>query len=241
MSAGGATPAGGMFWPDSLPTCQRVSIHNTGKQDQTPALHLHIFSSVVCLLDFWETENWLFQRYAKQDLLKLYQPCPNRMRALQKKTFQISREKWVPANKHKHFLTFSVMQYCTVCMKKPVVLNPCEFCSASSARRRDRDAAPSALLSPASSRFALQRHGIENSKQIFPEKKLRGHSPNSNIHVSVSDLYIFPGSVRLFCCRKIGGPILGICGSLTDTWIWGRAIPFLGMHKSKFLCSVGAF
>jgi hypothetical protein len=26
---------------------------------------------------------------------------------------------------------------------------------------------------------ALQRHNTENSKQIFPEKKLCGHSPNS--------------------------------------------------------------
>jgi hypothetical protein len=38
--------------------------------------------------------------------------------------------------------------------------------------------------------YALQRHNTENSKQIFPEKKLRGYSPNSCVHVSVSDLYI---------------------------------------------------
>ncbi len=36
---------------------------------------------------------------------------------------------------------------------------------------------------------ALQRHSTENSKQIFPGKELRGYSPNSYIHVSVSDLY----------------------------------------------------
>ncbi len=30
----------------------------------------------------------------------------------------------------------------------------------------------------------------ENLKQIFPEKELRGHSPNFHIHVSVSYLYI---------------------------------------------------
>jgi len=36
----------------------------------------------------------------------------------------------------------------------------------------------------------LQRHNTENSKQIFPEKELRSHSPNVHIHVSVSDLYI---------------------------------------------------
>jgi hypothetical protein len=36
----------------------------------------------------------------------------------------------------------------------------------------------------------LQRHNTENSKQIFPEKELHGHSPNFNIHGSMSDLYI---------------------------------------------------
>jgi hypothetical protein len=35
-----------------------------------------------------------------------------------------------------------------------------------------------------------QRHDTENSKQIFPEKELNCLSPNSYIHVSVSDLYI---------------------------------------------------
>jgi hypothetical protein len=37
---------------------------------------------------------------------------------------------------------------------------------------------------------ALQRHNAENAKQIFPGKELRGYSPNSFIHVSVSDFYI---------------------------------------------------
>jgi hypothetical protein len=43
----------------------------------------------------------------------------------------------------------------------------------------------------------MQRHDTENSKQIFPENELRGHSPNSYIHVSVSDLYIPTRSVCL--------------------------------------------
>ncbi len=30
----------------------------------------------------------------------------------------------------------------------------------------------------------------ENSKHIFQEKELRGHSPDSYIHISVCDLYI---------------------------------------------------
>jgi hypothetical protein len=37
----------------------------------------------------------------------------------------------------------------------------------------------------------LQRTNTENSKQIFPEKELRGHSPNFHIHVSMRVFY-FP-------------------------------------------------
>jgi hypothetical protein len=37
-------------------------------------------------------------------------------------------------------------------------------------------------------RFAKKQY--EDSKQIFPEKELRGHRSNFHIHVSVSDLYI---------------------------------------------------
>ncbi len=33
-------------------------------------------------------------------------------------------------------------------------------------------------------------------------------------------IYIFPESVCLFSCSKIGRPILGINKSLTDTWMW---------------------
>ncbi len=33
-------------------------------------------------------------------------------------------------------------------------------------------------------------------------------------------IYIFPQSVCLFCCKKIGGPIMGVYWSLEDTWIW---------------------
>jgi hypothetical protein len=37
---------------------------------------------------------------------------------------------------------------------------------------------------------ALQRHNTENSRKIFPEKELRGLSPDFHIHMSVSELYI---------------------------------------------------
>jgi hypothetical protein len=60
-------------------------------------------------------------------------------------------------------------------------------------------------------------HGCtENSKQKFPEMKLRGLIPNSHIHVSVSDLYI-PWIEPHILQQQIGGPIVGTYKSLTDT------------------------
>ncbi len=38
--------------------------------------------------------------------------------------------------------------------------------------------------------YTLQRHNREILKHIFPGQELRGYSPNSYIHVFVSDLYI---------------------------------------------------
>ncbi len=70
-------------------------------------------------------------------------------------------------------------------------------------------------------KHSLQRQNTENLKQIFSEMKIGGLSPNTYIHVSFFwAIYIFPRSVCLFCCRKIGGPILGIFKSLTETWMW---------------------
>jgi hypothetical protein len=36
----------------------------------------------------------------------------------------------------------------------------------------------------------MQKHNIQNTRQIFPEKKMARLSLNFHIHVSVSDLYI---------------------------------------------------
>jgi hypothetical protein len=54
---------------------------------------------------------------------------------------------------------------------------------------------------------------------VFLFWELRSLSPNFHIHVSVSDLYILPGSVHLFSCSRIGErrTIVGIYKSLTDT------------------------
>ncbi len=62
----------------------------------------------------------------------------------------------------------------------------------------------------------LQRHNTENSIQMFPEKELRGLSPNFHIHVSVSVLYV-PGIGLPILFHEICGLILGIYKSLTET------------------------
>jgi hypothetical protein len=62
----------------------------------------------------------------------------------------------------------------------------------------------------------LQRHNTESSKQIFPDKELRGLSPNFDIHVFVSDLFIQTTSLPNLLQENSCGPILGIYKSLTD-------------------------
>ncbi len=88
-----------------------------------------------------------------------------------------------------------------------------------------------------------QRHNDENSKQLFPEKELRGYSSNFYI-MFMWAIYILPWSVCLFCCRKIHrwtdpwGYIFRSQTHECGNWDWGRTIPFLGIHKSKFFkCS----
>ncbi len=62
----------------------------------------------------------------------------------------------------------------------------------------------------------LQRNNNERLKQVFPEKKWLGHSPNFHIHESVGDLYI-PMIDLPILLQEICGPILEIYKSLTDT------------------------
>ncbi len=86
---------------------------------------------------------------------------------------------------------------------------------------------------------ALQRQNAKNLKQIFPEKEYRGLSPNYQIHVSVSELYIptlgLPflledRSWEYINCSQTHG-----CGN----WGWGRAIPRKGIYKRNCRCSAG--
>ncbi len=87
----------------------------------------------------------------------------------------------------------------------------------------------------------LQRQYTAISKHKFSEMKLRGLCPNSTF-MFLWAIYIFPRSVCLFCCRKIGGPIVEIYKSFTEHECGNqdlrRAVSFLGVHKSVFLCSV---
>jgi hypothetical protein len=65
--------------------------------------------------------------------------------------------------------------------------------------------------------YTLQRYCTENRKNIFPERKLRGLSPNFYIHVHyLRAIYRFPSSVCLYDFSKIGRMIVGIYQSLTD-------------------------
>ncbi len=84
-------------------------------------------------------------------------------------------------------------------------------------------------------------HCNENPIYIFPEKELRGLSPNFHMHVSVSDVCVPRiGPHTVFPAAEIGWPILGIyksnrsqtheCGN----WDWDQAIPFLEIFVSNF-------
>jgi len=83
----------------------------------------------------------------------------------------------------------------------------------------------------------LQRTNTKNSKQIFPEKELRGHRPHFHIHVSVSDLYITQLPILL---QEICGLILEIYKSLTDTWMWKLGLwPRLTLRRMLALYDSG--
>jgi hypothetical protein len=83
---------------------------------------------------------------------------------------------------------------------------------------------------------------IPKIRNKYSQKSNRTASVPISTFTCLWAIYIFPRSVCLFCCRKICGPIQGIYKSLTDTWMWkfdcGRALPFLGIHKWDFGCSV---
>ena len=52
------------------------------------------------------------------------------------------------------------------------------------------------------------------------------------------EIYIFPGSVCLFFCRKICEPILGIYKSLRGTWMWKLGLRPRSSQKRNIGASV---
>ncbi len=63
----------------------------------------------------------------------------------------------------------------------------------------------------------IPRKGIARPQSQFP-------------HLCVCERFIYSQDIaRLFSCRKICGPILGIYKSLTDTWMWKLG---LGLRNS---------
>ncbi len=85
------------------------------------------------------------------------------------------------------------------------------------------------FLETAHCMFTLQRYNIDNTKQIFLGKELRGYSPSSYIHVSLSYLYIPLIGLPFLLQENIGGSNMGICRSLTHTWMWK-----LGLRPRNF-------
>ncbi len=78
-------------------------------------------------------------------------------------------------------------------------------------------------------------------KLLFPKQNYNVRSTSSYTHISVREIYIFPGSVCLFWCREyvdqswkyINRSQTHECGN----YDWGRAIPRKGIHKWGFPCS----
>ncbi len=76
---------------------------------------------------------------------------------------------------------------------------------------------------------------------LFPEQNLLMFClPISKLCTYLWAIYIFPGSVSLFCCSQISRQILGICTVNSSqihecrNWEWGHAVSFLGIHQSDF-------
>ncbi len=68
---------------------------------------------------------------------------------------------------------------------------------------------------------------------LFPKQNYNVLYLSFHTHIQyLCEIYTFPGSVCLFCCSQICGPILGILyinrlqAHECMNWAWGRAIPF---------------
>ncbi len=82
---------------------------------------------------------------------------------------------------------------------------------------------------------------IKCAASLFSKQNQNDLSPNSYTLLYLWELYIFPGSVCLFCSSQICGPILGLYKSVTYTWMWKLGLRPLNsqkrIHKWGFRCS----
>jgi hypothetical protein len=82
---------------------------------------------------------------------------------------------------------------------------------------------------------ALQRR----FKYVYSQKSNCAALFPISIFIHLWAIYIFPGSVHLFCCNQVGRPIVEMYKSVTDiwkrrNWDWGRTVSFLGMFSPIF-------
>jgi hypothetical protein len=88
--------------------------------------------------------------------------------------------------------------------------------------------------------FTLQRNNTENSKQIFPEKELPGHSPISTFVCLWATICTHDRSAYFSAGKYVDRSWEYTYNSLTVTtheyrnWDWGRAIPRKEIQKNGF-------
>jgi hypothetical protein len=89
----------------------------------------------------------------------------------------------------------------------------------------------------------MYSHKWNCAASLFPEQNYNVLSPSFYTHIiSVDRFMYFQDRSVYFAAAKLCGHILGKYKSLTHecmNWDWGRAIPFLRIHKFDFWYSLG--